>query len=533
MKKICLVSVPSPFLLDERVFPFLGILKVAAAWEKQGAKIDFLDLSGLENYLDVIKDYCEANKNDLEFVGLTATTPQMPNCFKIGKFIKENWNIPLVIGGSHVTLMHTARKLEKKELRYDRASKDIDAISKIFNVLVCGDGEFVLKEILNFLYSQTEWGNNNSDVIDVDDRKSPFYMNDNMFSETPNPARHLVNLESYKYFIDGERATSMITQLGCPFQCTFCSGRSSPYLRNIRNRDIKSIVAELEHVYLTYGYKGMMFYDDELNVNKEMVPLMYAIADLGQKYGVEWKLRGFTKAELFTEEQAKAMVAAGFRVLLTGFESGDERILTNIRKRASRDENTRCVEIAKKHGLKVKALMSMGHAGESHETIENTKKWLLEVEPEDFDCTVITPYPGAPYFDQAVKNPGDQIRDAGPGVYTFTSKDTGDKLYQRELDYTTQADYYKGIPGNYNSYVWTDYISAEELVSARDELENDVRAKLKIPFNAGSPAKKYEHSMGSSENLPDWVFRSTEQSIIVETTPVVATTKKLGLKVIK
>lgn len=502
MKKICLVSVPSPFLLDERVFPFLGILKVAAAWEKQGAKVDFLDLSGIENYLEVIKDYCDANENDLEFIGLTATTPQMPNAFKIGQFIKENWKIPLVLGGSHVTLMHTASKLERKENRFDRACKDIVAITNVFDVLVCGDGEFTLDAVRQ--QSQlppVSGGYPYSRVIDVDDRKSPFYMNDQMFSESPNPARHLINLDSYHYYIDGERATSMITQLGCPFQCTFCSGRSSPYLRNIRNRDSKSIVAELEHIYLTYGYKGMMFYDDELNVNKEMVPLMYAIADLGQKYGVEWKLRGFTKAELFTDEQAKAMVTAGFRVLLTGFESGDSRILTNIRKRATRDDNTKCVEIAKKHGLKVKALMSMGHAGESYESIENTKKWLLEVQPEDFDCTVITPYPGAPYFDQGVKD-GDK--------YTFTSKDTGDKLYQTELDYTTQADYYKGIPGNYNSYVWTDFIDARSLVKARDELESDVRKALNIPFNPSNPARKYEHSMGSGANLPDWVHRSTE-----------------------
>lgn len=516
MKKICLVSVPSPFLLDERVFPFLGILKVAAAWEKQGAKVDFLDLSGVENYLEVIKDYIEANRHDLEFIGLTATTPQMPNCFKIGQFIKENWKIPLILGGSHVTLMNTATANEFKENRPGRAFKDITAIRNVFNILVCGDGELTLPAIREII---SESGKDIDGVINVDDRKSPFYLTDEKFSDLPNPARHLINLDSYHYYIDGERATSMITQLGCPFQCTFCSGRSSPYLRNIRNRDSKSIVAELEHIYLTYGYKGMMFYDDELNVNKEMVPLMYAIADLGQKYGVEWKLRGFTKAELFTDEQAKAMVVAGFRVLLTGFESGDSRILTNIRKRATRDDNTKCVEIAKKHGLKVKALMSMGHAGESYESIENTKKWLLEVQPEDFDCTVITPYPGAPYFDQGVKD-GDK--------YTFTSKDTGDKLYQAELDYTTQADYYKGIPGNYNSYVWTDFIDAQSLVKARDELESDVRKALNIPFNPSSPARKYEHSMGSDRNIPDWVLRTTE----THQEPVHAK-KKHSLQVVK
>ena len=513
-KKVCLISVPSPFLLDERVFPFLGVLKVAGAWEKlHNVKVDVVDLSGIDNYLEVVKDYLDANQNDLEFVGLTATTPQMPGAFRIANYIRDNWpSVKLVLGGSHVTLMHTAIKTEKKnKIENGRAKIDVDKIQSVFDVLVCGDGELTYLDIKN-----TKKG-----VVDVDDRKSPLFLTDETFSILPNPARHLINLDSYHYYIDGERATSMITQLGCPFQCTFCSGRSSPYLRNIRNRSSKSIVDELEQIYLQYGYKAVMLYDDELNVNKEMIPLMYSIADLGQKYGFQWKLRGFTKAELFTEEQAKAMVAAGFRILLTGFESGDERILKNIRKRATKDDNTRCVEIAKKYGLKVKALMSIGHAGESPETINNTKQWLLDTQPDDFDCTVITPYPGAPYFDQAIRE-GDR--------FVFTSKDTGDKLYQKELDYTKQVDYYKGIPGNYNSYVWTDHISAEELVKARDDLESDVRDKLSIPFNAGGEAKKYEHSMGSNRNLPDWILRSTETH---KENKIETEKKKVGLKVLK
>src|SRR6185369_16269875 len=113
------------------------------------------------------------------------------------------------------------------------------------------------------------------------------------------------------------------------------------------------------------------------------------------------------KAELFTDEQAEAMYQAGFRWLLVGFESGDERILANIQKRASRDDNTRAMDIARRHDLKVKALMSVGHPGESENTIRATRDWLLEVKPADFDVSIITTYPGTPYFDEAVEtSPG-------------------------------------------------------------------------------------------------------------------------------
>ena len=212
MKKICLISTPSPFLLDERVFPFLGILKVASAWREQGADVDFLDLSGLENCDEVITEYL-SRVEDLEFIGITATTPQMPIAFKIGELIKSvNPNMKLVIGGSHVTLMHTAAKKGS-----DRAKPEIEKILNVFDVLVAGDGELTLKPILEL----------KKGVIDVDDKKSPYFLSNQDFSELPFPARDLIDLSSYKYTIEGENATSLIAQLGCPYRCIGAEERVS------------------------------------------------------------------------------------------------------------------------------------------------------------------------------------------------------------------------------------------------------------------------------------------------------------------
>lgn len=882
--KICLIVPNSTFLLDARVFPFIGLLKVAAAYEALGMKVDVIDLSGIENWNDVITEYLSKN-TELAFAGLTATTPQMPMAFDIAALMKSiNPNIKLVLGGAHVTLMHTASKLEKKKnIVNGRSQQNIDKINSIFDVLVCGDGELLLRNIL-----ETKSG-----IIDADDRKSEYFLTDAQFSDLPQPARHLIDLNTYNYFIEGHKSTSLIGQLGCPYRCisgeerivtsqglikikefapnelkshkeldlivdtengpkktshilnqgvqptkiinldgfldfvchpehkvrivregkliwseagdikntdwmpiqmgsacypneyvsinhseykeksngedgkfalkrhslpnvlnedlswvvgfligdgsigdrgltfavddeleiklrekckklfgidikvyriknttkvrqawiysieildfilnsvgvdknnkhkvpeiiyrspksviesfieglwdadaykkgnylvtaykhlakevadlliytgipvsiqkvfnkitqrlsyrvkmlnspyvpcniqiyhykdkngakriakrktniekrirlrreilkevepnhellkenwfyvkvnsiedstaeilydftvpngqnyvssglishncSFCSGRNSPSLRVIRNRSVESIIKEIELLYRTYGYTGYMFYDDELNVSKSMVQLMNSLCDLQSKLGVEFRLRGFIKAELFDEIQAEAMYKAGFRWLLCGFESGDERILKNIEKMATRDDNSRVIEIAKKYNLKTKALMSMGHAGESPETIENTKKWLLEMQPDDFDMTVITTYPGSPYYDSAVQS------DTDPGVYIYTQPKTGDRLYQKSLDYTKECDYYKGTPGDYISYVWSDYINAKDLAAARDSLESDVRHKLNIPFNPSNAAMKYEHSMGQGNVLPDWILRNSDE----------------------
>ena len=52
---VCLVIAPSGFLLDERVFMSLGILRVAAVLEQHGIAVELLDLSGIENYEDVVR----------------------------------------------------------------------------------------------------------------------------------------------------------------------------------------------------------------------------------------------------------------------------------------------------------------------------------------------------------------------------------------------------------------------------------------------------------------------------------------------
>jgi anaerobic magnesium-protoporphyrin IX monomethyl ester cyclase len=237
-----------------------------------------------------------------------------------------------------------------------------------------------------------------------------------------------------------------------------------------------------------------MFLDDELNVNRGMVELMNKIADTG----IDWRLRGFVKAELFTDEQAEAMYRAGFRILLCGFESAHPKILRNINKKATREDNTRMLRTAHRHGLKVKALMSFGHPGESEETIQTTKEWLLAEKPDDFDCTVITVYPGTNYYDKATP--------LDPPVYVYETH--GDKLYSEDVDFTKEMAYYKGKSGEYHAYVWTDYLSRQRLAELRDEVEAEVREKLSIPWPSSAAAILYEHSMGQA--LPPSILRSAQ-----------------------
>jgi radical SAM superfamily enzyme YgiQ (UPF0313 family) len=492
-KRVTLCTPPSIFLLDERVFVTLGILKVAAVLERAGHIVENLDLSGIENYPDVVADHLATSSSSV--VGITATTPQLPAVVKIVAAVRRaRPGMRVVLGGPHVTLVHAAVKLEEKRGRVGRGHKAFEMLRGLVDVLVSGDGEEAIFEALK---------DDAPAFIDADDHRSTLFMNNEAYEASPMPARHLVDMPSYRYEIEGHRATTLIGQLGCPFMCSFCGGRNTKSLRLIRSRTTESIVLEMRHLYETYGFTGYNYFDDELNVSKSLVELMNAVAELQHSLGVEFRLRGFVKAELFTEEQAEAMYRAGFRWLLCGFEAANPQILENIEKRATLEDNTRVVDICRKYGLKTKALMSVGHAGESAESILDVKRWLLDVKPAEFDCTVITTYPGTPYYDEAVPH------ESEPDVWTYTAKKSGDRLHSFDVDYMKVADYYKGDPnGGYTSYVYTDHLSPKEIVRLRDEVERDVREALKIPFNAAAPARRYEHSMGQGA-LPDFVLRQT------------------------
>lgn len=483
---VCFILTPSPFLLDERVFPFLGVLKLPPILAHSGINSEVLDLSGLRNYLDVLAAH--AAETTAYCFGITATTPQFPAAVKIAKRLREvRPDARIIIGGTHPTLIIAGMKKEKADGRVGRAHRAFEQLERHFDVIVSGDGERTIIPALT----------TNERLIDADNRSSLLRIKTGDSElEDVTPDRSLIDLDSYRYFIDGSRATSLIAQLGCPYKCGFCAGRSSPMLRNIRTRSAQSVVAEMLHIHKTWGIDALMFYDDELNIRDDvMIELMQLIA----KTGIKWKLRGFVKSERFTETQAEAMREAGFRQILVGFESGSSRILENIQKIATQSDNSRCMDIARRNGIKVKALMSLGHPGESAQTAEDTKEWLADVKPSDFDITVITPYAGSPYFDEAVPS-------QNPGVFVYECKN-GDRLYQEEVNYELDADYYKGDPEDgYISHVWTDHLSQSDLVKARNDIESSVRNSLGIPFNPKRASQAYEHSMGQTA-LPDWILR--------------------------
>jgi anaerobic magnesium-protoporphyrin IX monomethyl ester cyclase len=490
-ERICLIIPPSPFLLDERVFPFLGILQIGSVLIQNGIPVDMLDLSKVENYAETTGRYAESQNT--EIFGITSNTSQMPGTAKIISAIrKAKPRAKIILGGPHCTLVNAGLKKCAYPEGRERGEKALRQLSELADVIVCGDGEKAILEAIK----PGKLG-----IIDCDNPISPYFLTKEDIDELPFPARSLIDLGSYHYEIETAKATSLLSQRGCPFGCRFCGGRLSPTYRRTRSPSIRKVIDEMKWLNSSREFRGFMFYDDELNVNPNFIRLMNEIALEQERIGQEWLLRGFLKAELFTDEQAEAMYKAGCKLALFGFESGSPVILETINKKSTIADNTKCFEIARKHGLKVKALMSIGHPGESAKTIRETEEWVRAMRPDDFDITIITVYPGTEYFNNALPVSGEK------DLWVYRSPN-GKTLCMKNVNFLETPEFFKGKPGGgYACHVSTEDLSSVEILKERDRMEENLRRDLDIPWNQMSAPEKL--SLDTKKDLPDNVLRSS------------------------
>jgi anaerobic magnesium-protoporphyrin IX monomethyl ester cyclase len=227
-------------------------------------------------------------------------------------------------------------------------------------------------------------------------------------------------------------------------------------------------MGEVEHLYKTYGFTNFAFYDDELNVNPELNEFLDRFIDLKMKVGVDFKFRAFLKYNVVKRDQMKKLYDSGMTVAVIGGESGSERMLKNMAKKSTVEQNTRFVELAKEFGVHPKCIMSLGHPGESPETLEETWNWLEKVQLSDVNFTIISCLPSAFYYDSALRRED--------GIWVYTAPETKDRLYSIDVDFHAKPNILNGsLDYGYESTVFTDYLKQEDLVEWHRRFEERFR----------------------------------------------------------
>lgn len=440
-KEIALINPPSPFLIDEKVFPNLGLLNVATGMRNKGYFVKVFDLCGNKEYRETVKEIARKFK----IFGFSSTTAQFPYVFELNRIIKEiNPDSFTVIGGAHASAVYsTMSRLSPDKIKNDPNIKPLEE----FDLIWAGEGDDMnLKE--NFI--DKKWFH--SEVIhDLD--------------SVPIADRSFIDINSYKYKINGRKATTIMTQRGCPFNCIFCCGRKIPMYNRFRQHSIKRIIEEMDYLNKEFEFDAFMWFDDEINIDSRR--LLELCEELKKR---DYVHRGFIRSDLMLQhpELIDALVDAGFVELCTGVESGSDRILKINNKGTTTEINLKVADMIKSKGIRYKAFTLIGNPSETYEDVMLTKKWLIDAKPDSFDVTILIPYPGSKIYEESVHS----------SKHKGYSYEYNKGLFFNKIDFSKEHSHYKGIPGEYVSQVRTDELEADELVKLRDELEKEIKAVI-------------------------------------------------------
>jgi anaerobic magnesium-protoporphyrin IX monomethyl ester cyclase len=222
MKPITLFHPRSPFLIDDTVFPPLGLLYLAEHIKKCGGTVQVLD-AALGHTFEMAEH---------ETIGIGFTTPQASEAFRLAHELR--FAETLVAGGPHAT--HCSN----------------DCLQNGFDVVLPGYAEtniaryLGLKETLPSLY----------------------------------PDRSALPLEQYHYTINGLAATTMMTSRGCPGMCAFCAQIDS----TCQYFSASHVIQEIQDLYDS-GWRAVMIFDDIFPANlRRLQKIAQGVKDLGVRF---------------------------------------------------------------------------------------------------------------------------------------------------------------------------------------------------------------------------------------------------------
>jgi hopanoid biosynthesis associated radical SAM protein HpnJ len=206
---------------------------------------------------------------------------------------------------------------------------------------------------------------------------------------------------------------SFYTGRGCKSRCTFCLWPQTVGGHNYRVRSIGHVIEEVKYVLQAFPQSKEIFFDDDtLTDNGPRVEAL--AAELG-KLGVTWSCNAKANVPYKT---LKAMRDGGLRLLLVGFESGNQQILHNIKKGLRVEVARQFAKDCRELGIVVHGTFILGLPGETRETIMETLAFAKEVDPHTIQVSLAAPYPGTFLHRQASENgwfdtTGDLLNDDG------------------------------------------------------------------------------------------------------------------------
>lgn len=364
----------------------LGLMYIGAVLDEAGYKVEILDAfmkgSSFQKIGDITKvgmSYEEIKKEigrrKPDIVGIANPfTCQVEHAIKVSQIAKElDPSILTVAGGPHIPAA---------PMEFMKEANKID-------IAVSGEGEYTMLDIIKVsegnkeIYEVKGIVYRKNDAI-IQNPPRPLIKN---LDELPFPAYHLVDMEQYllpnkiEYRSFKDRAISMITSRGCPFNCNFCSVHLHMG-KLFRPHSANYVINHIEYVINKYRVKTIFFEDDNLTFDlKRFEKICDQIIERGIKFN--WETPNGIRADYLTRNLLQKMKKSGCQSVFFGIESGDQYILDSIiDKSLNLKDVVKVAKMCKEIGINTAAFYIIGFPGEKKEHMQKTIELALRLKAE-------------------------------------------------------------------------------------------------------------------------------------------------------
>jgi radical SAM superfamily enzyme YgiQ (UPF0313 family) len=388
----------------------LGLLYIAAVLEKNGYTVQIYDAqinvlaptyrdlnSGvyMGDRWEVIEEQIRRRRPAL--VGISCLfTAQMGSAVKTAEIVKKiNKDIAVVMGGNHASVR----------------PEDFFLKTKAVDMVCVGEGEYTMLDIAESLRDKRTYkeipGIAFLDCERIKINPPRPYIRD--LDALPLPSYHLINMEDYFHLYQkgfsgrpvlpyrgSERAVSLITSRGCPFNCIFCSIHLHMG-RQWRYHSAEYVLGHLEFLSSRYNIRHVHFEDDNLTLD---IDRFKAILDglCSDKVSFSWDTPNGIRADTMTKEVLSDCKKSGCVYLIFGIESGNQKVLDDIiGKRLDLGTAVKVAAWCREVALDTMAFFVIGFPGETRQAMRATVDFALWLQRR-YDCLpslfVATPLPG-------------------------------------------------------------------------------------------------------------------------------------------
>jgi hopanoid biosynthesis associated radical SAM protein HpnJ len=192
---------------------------------------------------------------------------------------------------------------------------------------------------------------------------------------------------------------SLYTGRGCRSRCTFCLWPQTVGGHRYRTRSVEHVLGEMARIRELFPAVKEVFFDDDTFTDDRR--RAEEIARGMGKLGLTWSCNA--KAQV-PYETLKIMRDNGLRLLLVGYESGNQQILINIKKGVRVERARQFTKDCRDLGITIHGTFIVGLPGETAETIKETIRFAKEINPHSLQVSIAAPYPGTALYRQAKEN---------------------------------------------------------------------------------------------------------------------------------